>query len=64
MSETSDERAKRIIADCDEFADFVFLTDGKIYYYRDMGDPMTSFDLRVIADELDRRNAARKEHKQ
>lgn len=59
MSETSDERAKRIIDRCERFSDFVRLPSGDVYFHPEMSEPLTSFDLRVIADELDRRNEER-----
>lgn len=61
MSETSDERARRIIADCEWD---IITIDGELCFYPDGLFSMSANDLRVIADELDRRNAANKESKQ
>ncbi len=61
MSETSDERAKRIIADCEWLISrLTGSCDDWRMYVKGYGW-LDSFDLRVIADELDRRNEANKQ---
>lgn len=61
MSETNDERAKRIVDDCGWD---IVTVDGELCFHPDGLLPMSANDFGVIADELDRRNAASKEFKQ
>jgi hypothetical protein len=58
MSETKEQYAKRIIEHVDKNHDFVYGDDGYcIYWVSQTGGGLTADALRVIADELDRRNA-------
>ena len=50
------DRAVRIIAACDEAGDIVFLDDGYMYYYIPGRGGLSAADLRIIADEVDKRN--------
>jgi hypothetical protein len=54
------EEAARIIAISDSRGSFVVGDDGYVVYWPDARDigACNSWELRVIADELDRRNAA------
>ena len=56
MSETRDEYASRIIKKADEAGDIFTLEDGFFYFGPSTGGAMSAELLRVIADELDRRN--------
>ena len=56
MSETRDEYANRIIKKADEAGDIFTLEDGFFYFGPSTGGAMSAELLRVIADELDRRN--------
>lgn len=47
----------RIIELADERKEFVALEDGYSYYWPKEGGALSTNDLRVLADELDRRNA-------
>ena len=56
MPETREEYAKRIIQRADEAGDIFTLEDGFYYFGPSTGGAMSAELLRVIADELDRRN--------
>lgn len=56
MSETRDQYAKRIIEKADEAGDIFTLEDGFYYFGPSTGGAMSAELLRVVADELDRRN--------
>ena len=51
------EESKRIIDLCEMRGDFVTEVDGFVYWWPDLVDGhMNSSHLRIIADELDKRN--------
>ena len=50
------EYRDRIIAKCDDRGDIGVMDDGFYHFWPDTGGSMSSDCLRVIADELDRRN--------
>lgn len=60
MTEDPDGRVKehreRVLAKCDEFGEIGPLDDGFRYFWIRNRGAMSAADLRVIADELDRRN--------
>lgn len=49
---------ERIIRMVDERQDIVYLEDGFYYYWPDNHGCLSSYNLRIIADELDLRNKA------
>jgi hypothetical protein len=50
------DRASRIIAMCDDRNEFMQLDDGCVYYWPNSHGAISATELRIIADELDRRN--------
>jgi hypothetical protein len=55
MAKYGDERIQQIIAMTEERGDFGPLEDGYQYYWSKHG-ALSAWELRVLADELDRRN--------
>lgn len=49
---------ERLIRKCDENGDFVTDVDGFVKFWPSKGGCLEAHDLRAIADELDKRNAA------
>lgn len=54
----SEEYRQRVIAGCDKHDEIALLDDGFQYFWVQGRGAMSAFDLRIIADELDRRNKA------
>ena len=50
------EHRERLIANCDKYNEIGPLDDGFHYFWIKDRGAMSAADLRVIADELDRRN--------
>ncbi len=55
------EHRERVIASCDKYNEIGPLDDGFQYFWIKDRGAMSAADLRVIADELDRRNKDRQE---
>lgn len=53
-----EEHQSRIITSCDSHEDIIPLEDGYHYFYIKERGAASAQDLRIIANELDRRNAA------
>lgn len=62
MSEAAEEYRDRLIANCDKYDEIGPLDDGYRYFWIKDRGALSARDLRIIADELDRRNKEWDEH--
>lgn len=52
-----EDAIRRLLKMCDERKEIAPLEDGYLYYWPTVGGAIAAWELRAIADELDRQNA-------
>jgi hypothetical protein len=57
VASLKEDAERRLITMCDERKELAPLEDGYLYYFPSVGGAIAPWELRAIADELDRRNA-------